>query len=360
MSEQHAGYGAGADAPQEGRSTDRSIAWGCVIAVVAGSAVLGLLLIAFVLLTFASAVAGAGHATVSAMGVDLRQVTVGGTPGAPRLVQVPLRGILMPGGSSLGNDPRRVLGAMLDQAREDAAAAVILRVDSPGGGITTCDKIHRAVAEFRAETGLPVVALMEDVAASGGYYVSCAADHIVAHPTTVTGSIGVLMPIYDASRLMQMVGVRNRTLATGEFKDLGSPFAERTPEEWERHKEVLDGLLQFMHARFVQVVADGRGLEPHAVRQLADGRVYNAEQAVEHGLIDEIGYEEAAVEVARRLAGIEEFHLVEYSRRPSLREMLLFGAREPGVTLRLDGAASLLEPPRLMYLWQAAGPPLAE
>lgn len=286
-------------------------------------------------------------------------MTVSGKAGNPKVVMIPVQGLLMAGGSVFGPDPADVLQAMLDAARDDPKVrCVILDVDSPGGGITTSDIMHKAIADFRKTTGLPVIVLMEDMAASGAYYVSCAADHIMAHPTTLTGSIGVLLPIYDASGLMQKVGVTDRTVKSGEFKELGSPFASRTPEEWEREKAVLSHIVGQMYDRFVTVVAEGRKLPPGEVRKLADGRIYTASDALDKKLIHSTGYEEDAVNQAKEMADLTSVHVVEYARVRSLAEILFLSAGSRDVSVKLDGGLPLGEEQRMLYLWRppAAGP----
>ena len=326
---------------------------GCAVAVLAGFAVVALIVVALVLAVFASAAGGPAYAGLARRDVQLQELTVSGQHGDPKVAIIPIRGLLMPGGGSLvGPDPAKVLQAMLDAAREDdRVKAVMLAVDSPGGGITTCDVMHRAVMEYRNETKVPVVVLMEDTAASGAYYVSCAADYIIAHPTTVTGSIGVIMPLWDASGLLKKVGVSDRTVKSGEFKDMGSPFADKTPEQRAREKEILDQIIGEMHARFVRVVAEGRKLDASVVRKLADGRIYTSEEAKDRKLIDETGYEADAVQKAMALAGLESAHVVEYSRVRSLREMLFLAGHDLDLTVRLDGGLPLQAEPRLMYLW---------
>ena len=343
-------YGAGGARPS-GLGT---LTKGCLIVGVAGTAVIVLLVVAVTLLVFGAAAGGAGQVIGYYRGVQVQEVTVSGTPSSPQVVLIPVRGILVPGGTPFGiHDPARVLSSMLDRAREQRAAAVILALNTPGGGITTCDVMLKMLKDFRREGGVPIVALMGDVAASGGYYVASAADHIMAHPTTITGSIGVMMPLYDASRLLRMLGVADRTVKSGEFKDLGSPFADKTPEERQRESQVLNDIVDHMHERFVQVVAEGRALEPEEVRKLADGRIYTSEQAQELKLIDSIGYERDAVEKAKELAGLTDVHLVEYGRARSLMEMLLLRSGGTDVTVHLDtlpGSAQAGD--YLMYLWR--------
>jgi protease-4 len=342
---------------------------GCLIAFFAGFAVVMLLIVAFVFAIFASVMGGAGYTGVVERNVRIQELTVSGNPGELKIVVIPIHGVLIGGGSLWGADPALVLKAMLDAAREDKKVkSIILDVDSPGGGITTSDIMHKAILDFRKQTGVKVVVLMEDTAASGAYYVSCAADHIMAHPTTVTGSIGVVMPLFDASGLLKKIGVADRAVKSGEFKEIGSPFAERTPEEWAKEKEILDNIVGQMYDQFVKVVADGRRLPVEVVKTLADGRIYTAEDAFGNKLIDSTGYEEDAIKKAKELAGLTSAHVVEYSRMRSWTEMLFMAARASNVTVRLGtvadslGAAEdglpLRAGERFLYLWRlpAAAP----
>ncbi len=346
--------------PPPRRNAFRGVLLGCLIAVVGGVTMVVLLVVGLGLVAAAFTGAAYGESTYAA--ARLHEITVSGSPGEPKVAIVPVSGLLVSGGFPLaGGDPARLLEAMLEKAARDGSVqGIILAVDSGGGAITTCDIMHKALQDHREETGLPMVALMGDVAASGGYYVVCGADYIMAHPTTITGSIGVLMPLLDASQLLKKVGVTDRTVKSGEFKTMGSMFAERTPEEWEREKEILESIVMDMYERFVEVVAEGRGLDPEEVRALADGRIYTSKQAQEKNLIDAIGYEEDAVEKVKELAGLTSAHVVRYSRVVSFRELVLARTGTRNLTLRLDGSL----PPQLlhrpMYLWSPTAPVAVE
>jgi len=289
---------------------------GCVALAAGGLALMLLLGVVLVIGMFGMAVAGTGLAAAGGPEAAIHERTLSGGPSAAKVAVIPVRGILVGGGvGPFEVDPRSLLEAMLKKARKDEQVrAVILAVDSGGGAITTCDIMHKLLSDFRRETGKPVVVLMGDVAASGAYYLSCAADYIMAHPTTITGSIGVMMPLYSASELLKKVGVKDQTITTGPFKDIASLTADKTPEEWERDKELLAGIMAQMYERFLEVVAKGRGLDVEAVRPLADGRILSSRQALEAGLIDSIGYMDDAVEKAERMAGISGAHVVAYGR----------------------------------------------
>lgn len=188
----------------------------------------------------------------------------------------------------------------LDRARENPKAKVILlRVDSPGGGVNAAREIWAAVRRVQ-DAGKPVVAFFEDTAASGGYYISASADRIVAMPDTITGSIGVIAIVPDLSGLYEKVGIRYQVVKSGEFKDMLSSDRPMTPEE----RAILERLIQEAYDEFVRVVAEGRGLPEEQVRELADGRIYTGRQAAELGLVDELGGYRDARAVAGQLAGL--------------------------------------------------------
>ena len=196
--------------------------------------------------------------------------------------------------------------------------AVILRINSPGGAITPSDVLYEEIRAFKARKAVPVVAVFMGVAASGGYYIACACDRIVAHPTTITGSIGVIALHVSLAGLLDKVGVKVTALKSGAHKDTGSIFREMTPEE----RQVLQGLIDEMYGRFVGVVASGRRatLTEPQVRELADGRIFTADQALRAKLIDRVGYLKDAVEEAKTLAGLKGAKLVLYTRRPNSAE----------------------------------------
>jgi protease-4 len=244
------------------------------------------------------------------------------------------------------------ISAELDRAGDDSRVrAVVLHVDSPGGGVTASDEIYAELRRFRAEHPMPVVASLGDVAASGGYYVACAADTIVAHPTTVTGSIGVILTSLNLEGLMAKIGVRNATYKAGAHKDILSPLRAATPEE----RRIVQGILDSLHARFVQVVRDGRPrIDAARLPQLTDGRIFGAQQALDAGLVDQIGSLRDALAVAKRAAGLpDDARVVTYLRPSESRETIHATGGAPAqvnvlpVDLGLPGATG----PRFEYLW---------
>lgn len=242
---------------------------------------------------------------------------------------------------------------LLTAEDDDRVRAVVLRIDSPGGGVTASDLIHREVTRFKERTGRPVVACLMDTAASGGYYVACAADEIVAHPTTVTGSIGVIMQHFEVHGLLDKLGIAAGPITSGAKKDLGSIYRPMAPDE----RAVLQSIIDEMYERFVRVVAEGRGLAPEQVRKVADGRVYTATQALRHGLVDQVGYLSDALARARALAGIDDAKVVMYKRsgEPS-STIYARGDVPPAPLLHLD-LADLAGGghPRFAYVWRPEG-----
>ena len=183
---------------------------------------------------------------------------------------------------------------------DDGVKAIILRVDSPGGGVGPSQEIYREIMRIKSNSKRKVVTSMGSVAASGGYYIASASDLIVANPGTITGSIGVIMQFSNFEELLKKIGVRGVVLKSGEHKDIGSPFREMTPEEKRIMQEVLDNV----HQQFIQAVADGRKLDRSKVAQIADGRILTGEQAKNLGLVDQLGNLQDTIDITAKLAGI--------------------------------------------------------
>jgi protease-4 len=235
--------------------------------------------------------------------------------------------------------------------------AIVLRINSPGGGVTASDQIYSEIVRFKERHQTPVIAALGDLAASGGYYVACSADRIVASPTTVTGSIGVILTSLNVEGLLDKIGVRNQTFKAGEHKDLLSPFRGATPEERRIVQSILDGL----HARFVSVVRRGRPrLDQSRLPQLTDGRIFDAPQALDAGLVDQVGDLRTAIDAAKAAAHLEQARVVMYHRTGETRENIY--SSTPGTPaqvnlLPVDLGALAEGGPRFMYLW---GPGLGE
>jgi protease IV len=203
---------------------------------------------------------------------------------------------------------------------DDAVKAIILRIDSPGGGVGPSQEIYREV--LKAKQKKKMVTSMGAVAASGGYYVACASDLIVANPGTITGSIGVIMQFSNFEELLKKIGVKGVILKSGEHKDIGSPFREMTVEE----KKIMQETLDNVHQQFIRAVADGRNLDPAKVLPIADGRIMTGEQAKQLGLVDKMGNLDDAIEEAAKLVGIEgKPHVLYPKKKFTLWELLMKG-----------------------------------
>jgi protease IV len=223
--------------------------------------------------------------------------------------------------------------------------AVILQINSPGGGVAASQEIYDAVLRFKGEDK-PVVADMSSVAASGGYYVACAADRIVANPGTVTGSIGVIFQFHTFKNLMDKVGVGTETIKSGEMKDVGTYARPMTDKE----HQMLQAVVMDTYDQFVGVVAKGRGMEAEEVRKIADGSVFTGRQALGLGLVDTLGGFHEAVQIAADMAKLKgEPSLVRPYKREKVGIFDLFGK----FMGRFEGTATgPFSGPQLLYLFQ--------
>ncbi|HSO19850.1 MAG TPA: signal peptide peptidase SppA, partial [Desulfosarcina sp.] len=187
----------------------------------------------------------------------------------------------------------------------------LFKVDTPGGTTTASDMLYHEIVRFKQRTGKKVVVCMMNLATSGGYYVSLPADVIIAHPTTVTGSVGVVLMRPQVSGLLEKIGVSVQVNKSGENKDMGSPFRPITPAEEHMLQELTDGLGR----RFVDLVRQHRGLDGDRLATVADARVFLADAALAAGLVDKIGYLQDAVDAARTIAGLDaDARVVAYRR----------------------------------------------
>jgi protease-4 len=244
-------------------------------------------------------------------------------------------------------------------AADKSVKAVVLRVNSPGGTVTASDLMYEVVNDFRNTSHKPVVAATQEVAASGGYYVACGADQIVAHPTSVVGSIGVIFSTFEIEQMMDKIGVRNEAIKSGPLKDMGSPFKAMRPDE----REVMQGMVNDYYARFVEIVKTRRNItDPDRVKQVTDGRVFTGTRAVELGLADRAGSLNDALDLARELGKAKGAKAVIFKRPygyggsiyaetqmgPPTAES---GAGGGAMRLELPGYQRVL-PGGFYYLWQ--------
>jgi protease-4 len=245
----------------------------------------------------------------------------------------------------------------LDRAAKDSSVkGVVLRINSPGGTVTCTDTMYTLLKKFKEETHKPVVASTQEVTASGGYYVACAADKIVASPTSVVGSIGVIFMTFDASGTMQKIGLRSEAIKSGIFKDIGSPFRPSTADE----RAIMQGIVDEYYARFKGVVTANRPIkEGEKLNMVADGRVFSGHRAVELGLADQEGLLSDAIDLVRKMAKTPKAEVILY-KRPYGYTGSIYASSEVGVpqagsttnfNLDLPGAHAFL-PSGFYFLWE--------
>ena len=214
------------------------------------------------------------------------------------------------------NSSQAALNKIRVATADSSIKGMLLCINSGGGGITASDILWNSLKEFKKkDPKRKIVVMMGSTAASGAYYIAVAGDYIIANPTTITGSMGVILSGYIIKELAQKVGLKNITITSGENKAMFSPFEDMTPEQ----EEILRQLVDSMYFRFVEIVAEGRGLEIPKVQEYADGRVFLAPEAMEHGLIDEIGYIEDAKEKIREYLGSEVIFIKDVQVPPFMK-----------------------------------------
>mgnify|MGYP002034037585 FL=1 len=195
--------------------------------------------------------------------------------------------------------------------------AIILRVNTPGGTVTASDIIYHELLECKKKKDVKIIAAMMDLSTSGGYYISMSADKIIAHPTTITGSIGVLALKLNMKGLFEKIGIEDETVKSGGKKDITSPFRPFSEEEKKIFQEIIDSLFQ----NFVDVLKSRRKeLSTEEIQKIADGRIYTAQQALKLKMIDKIGYLEDAIELAKKEAGLKEAKVITYHRPHQYKE----------------------------------------
>ncbi|MBS4199986.1 signal peptide peptidase SppA [Bacillus sp. FJAT-49732] len=229
--------------------------------------------------------------------------------------------------------------------------AIVLRVNSPGGGTNESAEIHHKLVEIKEETKKPIYVSMGAMAASGGYYISAPADKIFASPETLTGSLGVIMQGVNISDLAEKYGVDFMTIKSGPYKDIMSSYRHMTKEE----EDILQSMLTNSYDQFVKIIAEGRGMTEDQVRKLADGRIYDGRQAKEVGLIDDFGYQEDVIEQLKKDQKLAGAQVVRYTSNAGLGSLFGVAAQKiGGKQAEMTGIVNLLSKPnspRLMYLY---------
>jgi protease-4 len=307
-----------------------------------------------------------GLVGLAVFAVVLILVTAGGTTapavydeeyvsgdGPDKVAVVPVEGVIAPADDTLGgvlptSTPEGLADALSQAGSDTSVVAVVLEINSPGGGVTASDEMHQSVLDFEQNTGKPVVVSMGDVAASGGYYISTAADRIVANETTLTGSLGVIFEITNFAEAADKYGIKQVVIKSGKYKDIGSAFREMTPEE----RGIFQSIVDESYAQFVDVISEGRDIPEERVREIADGRVYSGLQAKKLGLVDSFGGLDEASATAGNLADTSDTTVIRYVQQPSFTDTVLarLAPEKPQAEQILEAAGLNLEPkPYYLY-----------
>jgi protease-4 len=255
--------------------------------------------------------------------------------GGEKIAIIEVRGVIL--------DPQPIVEKLVKLRKNEKVKAIVLRIDSPGGGVGPAQEIFAEVKKAQKEK--KVLVSMGSVAASGGYYIACAADKILANPGSITGSIGVIVESLNVEELLRKLGLRSMVVKSGKHKDLGSPLRPMSEEE----KKLLQGVLDSVHEQFIRAVAEGRKLPVEKIRELADGRIFSGEQARELGLVDELGNLEDTLAMAATLAGIRGEPEIMYPERKrfSLLDLLL----QESVSKIVDSLRESAPPLNFLYTW---------
>lgn len=263
--------------------------------------------------TFRTVLALIGILAAAVLGFSLLSPLLldGAWLGGEKIAVVRIEGVIL--------DSRDAIEELRKFRENPNVKAIVLRIDSPGGGVVPSQEIYSEVLKTRTEGRVKVVTSMGNLAASGGYYIAAATDRIVANPGTLTGSIGVIMELANVQGLLEKVGVQSVVIKSGKHKDLASPFRTMSVED----RAILQTVLDDVHDQFIQAVAAGRAMKVDQVRDLADGRIFTGRQARTVKLVDELGDLQDAIRLAGKMGGIAgEPRVVETRKRFSLRDLL--------------------------------------
>jgi protease-4 len=280
------------------------------------------------------------------------QFVTGKEDSQDKILIIPINGVIFGDDESMsrnGTNPAKINEILNKADKDPQIKAIILEVDSPGGGVTASDRIYNSLKDFKkTKNNIPIVTLMKDTAASGGYYVSMSSDYIVAHPTSITGSIGVISVFVTAEDLLKWAQIEVVVVKSGAMKDAGSPFRRMKPQEREQFQNLVDEIYQ----GFLDIVAQGRkSLTVDQIKALADGRVFTGKQAMANKLVDAVGYQEDAINKAKELAKIQEAKVVRYKKPKGAFESA-FQIKMPETDLaQLREILLQNTTSRFMYLW---------
>jgi protease IV len=259
--------------------------------------------------------------------------------GGEKIAVIEVRGVIL--------DPQPIVEKLVKLRKNEKIKAIVLRIDSPGGGVGPAQEIHAEVKKAQKEK--KVVVSMGSVAASGGYYIACAADRIIANPGSITGSIGVIVESLNVEELLGKLGLRSVVVKSGKHKDMGSPLRPMTAED----RRLLQGVIDSVHEQFIRAVAEGRKLPLERVRKLADGRIFSGDQARTLGLVDELGDLEDTIALAAQMAGIRGEPEIIYpeKKRFSLFDLLI----QETVQKIVENLKESTPPLNFLYYWPLRG-----
>lgn len=295
----------------------------------------------------------------------LEEMTLSGTA-EEKILVIPISGVIKDAPRSrfmrtMPSVVQEVVSHLQKAEKDDRVKAVLLKIDSPGGTITASDILYHELLSFKQRTGKKLLVCMMNVAASGGYYISLPADVIMAHPTTITGSVGVILMRPQVSGLMEKMGVAVRVNKSGENKDMGSPFRSVTPEE----EKLMQAMIDLLARRFTGLVKKHRNLSDVQMTTVADARIFMAEEAVSVGLVDKVGYLTDAIDEAKTIARLDDDAKVVIYRRTEYADDNLYNTLSSGTDVDPVALVNLgcienwfaLEP-GFYYLWpQVVGTP---
>jgi protease IV len=240
-------------------------------------------------------------------------------------------------------DSRDIVRQLSDYRHDPQVRGIILRIDSPGGAVAPAQEIYSEIMKLRADQKA-VYASMGTVAASGGYYIACAADYVLANPGTLTGSISAVMAFNNIEGLTKKVGVKPYIIKSGKFKDVGSPLRAMTSDE----QKLLQDVVNDVHEQFVQAIATGRDLPLAEVHKIADGRIMTGQQALKLKLIDEVGGLKKTIDLlAKKLNVVGRPKVIEQKEKVPFFDWLLQGSLSSGLAQTIIPSPQ----PRLQYVW---------
>ncbi|MEI6221531.1 MAG: signal peptide peptidase SppA [bacterium] len=317
--------------------------------------VISFLLLASVLSTVGNAVNDISKEVSTSGKTSDKETVVSDEGSSNKIVVISVNGVISDSSTStvLSSDTGASSGkiiADLDAAESDNdVKAVILDVNSPGGGVVASSKIYEKVKAVKEKK--PVIALFGETAASGGYYISAPTSAIVSNADTFTGSIGVIMSLTNMEELYGKIGLKEVVFKSAQFKDIGSGTRPVTDAE----KAILQGLINDAYAQFKSIVKEGRNLTDAQLEKVDDGRVFNGKQAKDLGLVDELGNFETAIRVAKQKANIDKANVVEYKSSHFLSSLLNGSSKNLSLTLFGQQPSATLPPSnRLLYMWDGS------